>query len=898
LLDVDFKSNDLGRLARLATPRCRFSAGSKVQTTEGQLVGYPFSSNRDPNGINSIHCKTPRWRLDGESAEQATLDVSLNGQNYFGNFAFTFARELRLHRDVPMAGPNDSTNKTRIRLVGQGYRLRTRVPSIKWGLQSTEALSIAAVKDYTYSHDAFLDTVPGKQALRAYETEAASFPRADTPMTDGGSYENITLSSQLSDGSAEGVAYLEAGLDESLSRDSGQSTWTVYTYEPSSVEFYSYRTPNVLKMHPSAGLTKGGTFVEVLGTWFRYAPEYGIVPHCRFGDQIVRAHFDSTVRLVCQAPPSTYTAGKLSFEVSLNGLDWSSTGYTFAYYEEPVMADVYPDMGAVGGGEEVFIRGDKFTNNTDPSEFLCRFTPTTLQMPPKTTFAKFINATTISCPAPGGWPQGDRMILQVTWNGVDYDDNHFQYSYYSVHRAFPRSGPSNGRGGDIVVSGQGFRPDAGPRCKLNGTEHAPDAVSATEIRCPMPAAEAGESYFGNVDFAVTPNGHAWYPFEGGFQYYQQPVVEDIDPKTGPSSGVGIINFYGEGFRADYPLAELGCKVGGAPGKAYYVSARQVKCVVEDMPLPAEDQDALGATVSLNSYSYTEPAEKTSFRPYGIHHMQPSSGPVGGAATIVVQGQGFVAEEGITPRCRFGVPANYAIVEAEILSFTRLACRTPDFLPLTPTAALPRDVPFSIAISGDEFSPWTSTTHRFRFYEQPVLAKIEPEELEVGRVTEVYITAAEGSEFSEPMPAGLPPGPKDSSGSPSAGSLSTMKCKFGRFGEAAAVFVNSSVIKCTTPPTDESPDSVYREQVAVAVALNGQDFAEDTSSVEFTFLGTAPYVSFAAILMTLAAVAFLGYAVALLIEACYPAPKEDGEPPRVPRDPADALLRGDPNNINN
>jgi len=53
---------------------------------------------------------------------------------------------------------------------------------------------------------------------------------------------------------------------------------------------------------------------------------------------------------------------------------------------------------------------------------------------------------------------------------------------------------------------------------------------------------------------------------------------------------------------------------------------------------------------------------------------------------------------------------------------------------------------------------------------------------------------------------------------------------------------------------------------VSVALNGQDFAEDISTIEFTFVGTAPYVSFAAILMTLAAIAFLGYAIALLIES--------------------------------
>lgn len=71
-------------------------------------------------------------------------------------------------------------------------------------------------------------------------------------------------------------------------------------------------------------------------------------------------------------------------------------------------------------------------------------------------------------------------------------------------------------------------------------------------------------------------------------------MEDIDPKRGPSSGVGVINFYGENFRADYPLASLGCKIGDAAGKAYYVSPRQVKCVVEDIPLLSEDEDPLPA----------------------------------------------------------------------------------------------------------------------------------------------------------------------------------------------------------------------------------------------------------------------------------------------------------------
>merc|ERR1711970_1118236 len=102
----------------------------KTFVEEAQLVAFPFTQNRDANLINTIHCKTPRWQLDNDNTEQAQLDVSLNGQTWFGNYAFTFTREMRIHRDIPMAGPNK--NQTGIKAVGQGYRLRARTPSIRW----------------------------------------------------------------------------------------------------------------------------------------------------------------------------------------------------------------------------------------------------------------------------------------------------------------------------------------------------------------------------------------------------------------------------------------------------------------------------------------------------------------------------------------------------------------------------------------------------------------------------------------------------------------------------------------------------------------------------------------------------------------------------------------------
>ena len=246
-------------------------------------------------------------------------------------------------------------------------------------------------------------------------------------------------------------------------------------------------------------------------------PEYGIVPHCKFGDKIVRAKFDSNVRLVCLSPPNDDVNKAFSFEVSMNGIDWTSSGLTFSYYEEPILNDVFPDGGDSRGGTEVFFLGQKFTNITDkPQDFNCKFTPTTIKADPKVMPATYINSTAVSCKTPGGWSMGDRMQIQLTMNGVDYDNKGFMFVFYHIASAFPRSGPSNGLGGDILVSGEGFRAEQVPKCRLNGVVYEPKEITWNLIKCPMPAHQAGPEFFGAVDFAVTANGQDWFEFEEGF----------------------------------------------------------------------------------------------------------------------------------------------------------------------------------------------------------------------------------------------------------------------------------------------------------------------------------------------------------------------------------------------
>ncbi len=59
------------------------------------------------------------------------------------------------------------------------------------------------------------------------------------------------------------------------------------------------------------------------------------------------------------------------------------------------------------------------------------------------------------------------------------------------------------------------------------------------------------------------------------------------PHIGPSQGKGIIHFYGQNFRDDFPLSEVGCKIGEAVGKGIVISEHELKCVVTDMELVDE-----------------------------------------------------------------------------------------------------------------------------------------------------------------------------------------------------------------------------------------------------------------------------------------------------------------------
>ena|ERR1700733_1328281 len=150
------------------------------------------------------------------------------------------------------------------------------------------------------------------------------------------------------------------------------------------------------------------------------------------------------------------------------------------------------------------------------------------------------------------------------------------------------------------------------------------------------------------------------------------------PHIGPSEGKGIIYFYGADFREDYNNAEIGCRIGDSVGRGKVISKTTIKCVVEEIAL-VDEGFSHPASVALNSYSWAE--SNQTYVPYGVTGLYPNSGPYAGNTDILITGKGFSEDLEDKSKCRFGQNSQFAIVDAEVLSYDKMVCKSPPDLNL-------------------------------------------------------------------------------------------------------------------------------------------------------------------------------------------------------------------------
>lgn len=812
LTDFKFKTNNPDVFMEYAVFKCRFRSqdGREEIFTQGQAIAHPYKIGAEPTHIK---CNTPIWPLAGRNTEQVILDVTSNGFDYVGNFGFVFSDKMEIYRVSPLSGPNEGG--TDVKLVGSGFKPQEDV-MVKWGVvnmqladkgnvQSAAGQTFMKEKDFSSSSETVIPIHQRKiDNQKTYDSLMMKSPKlGNWHQTNGG------------------PIYLEIGAREDISNS--PSELGKYAYTTSFAEYYYYKQPVVKNIHPHGGPIEGGTEIVIEGAHFEFLPEYGVVPHCQIGDKIAEAKYESSVRIICPSPPGDSVDKKYPIKISLNGEDFIDTGKFFHYYKNSQILSIHPTSGPNTGGTTIKITGEHFSDLSNQNEFLCKFEPLNTDIPAKYISARYFNQTTILCASPGGFGNVDTVKVDVSFNGIDYTKSNKEFRYYNIITSSPKSGPTNGKGANVHIRGQGFKDDGNIKCKLDNIEYQPSHIEWDEIQCPVLESKK----VGSVPFEATVNGDDWHKFDN-FEYYEQPTVSSIYPKSGPNVGHGKIHFYGEKF-VEFKTAEVYCKVGDSYGKAKIIDKQNLECEISELPLTGSE-NAYPAQISLNNASWTEVSSGAQYNPYGIHHITPNSGPIDGGTEITVYGSGF--KNGGSPQCRFGVPGDYAIVSGKVLSHDKMVCNSPAGYNVPKQASLPFSVPFSISFNKEEYDPWTQSAHRFRFYDQPYISGCTPTQAEVGESKSVQVFSNQNTEFIQPIPI-----------EGSQYSDYGIFCKFGKYGSTPGALVSPTEIKCGTPTIQKSPEDLDKETVILSVAQNGQNFNEMRSNCDFTFTGTGDGSSF-------------------------------------------------------
>ena len=97
-------------------------------------------------------------------------------------------------------------------------------------------------------------------------------------------------------------------------------------------------------------------------------------------------------------------------------MDFVDTGFTFSYYTQPELTGLTPASGPYQGGTEIMLKGNLFSNITEPGTVKCRFSLKTgidgfRQTIPKTMPAFYIDEHTMMCLSPNGFIGGDRLYV-------------------------------------------------------------------------------------------------------------------------------------------------------------------------------------------------------------------------------------------------------------------------------------------------------------------------------------------------------------------------------------------------------------------------------------------------------------------------------------------------------
>jgi len=199
----------------------------------------------------------------------------------------------------------------------------------------------------------------------------------------------------------------------------------------------------------------------------------------------------------------------------------------------------------------------------------------------------------------GGW---NHLQVQVVGVGgiscLSAADVVFSYGILApcVQDISPPFGPVN-TSVDIRLIGEHFIPTVTFACLFGKQSVIATSVTAVEIVCPVPLSQDEST----VPVSISSDGVTWTPTGHNYTYYPNPILTDLDPTSGPSSGGTDVRVHGTGF---FATKTLKCMFGDleSPLPAFYESSTSVRCT---SPVNSENLTSVLVRITQNGVSYTE-----------------------------------------------------------------------------------------------------------------------------------------------------------------------------------------------------------------------------------------------------------------------------------------------------
>ena len=868
----------LDEINKYAKYTCMYEVNGKKKMTDGVYTKFPLN--------NTVHnlflCQSPKFI--NEVSDSAKIRISLNGYDFSDDFySIALTDPVNIYKIVPPCGPIEGG--TNVKIYGTGFQNNEK-SVFKWGPQNLVPMSSKSFLEKTNEQTTkeVLFDIQKSITLSTPEDESTKNELLES-LEDVEIQKIVVTSPHAPDDNDQmrtrgGLDYISVSKTNLLPLDDFLQEYYANNFIHTNFEFYYYRQIYIQSFYPPGAISKGGAKILIIGAWFQNKPHYGVKPYCKFGNTVVEGEFLSTVRIVCEAPPSDKEFIQVPLAVSLNGEDWVEAEKYFRYYgdfKNAVFDSIEPNSGPTSGGTNVKIYGKGFTSIFDESDLMCQFEPVETveeigpdgnkiikeipsKMEPRNVPARLSSlsrernqkiekdnvehkikeeGTYIECQAPSGWPKGAKTNVKIAFDGQTFLDTKKNFYFFQIDEISPKAGPNTGEG-NIDFIGGGFEQEGNISMFINDNSYKP--LNASDKRIVFDLPEMAENYTGYVDLDILVNGVDKIEFKDGFYYYQQPTVDSVYPKVGPSSGKTIFHVFGKDFKDDFRGAQVTCKVGSCLGKGEIISEKEVKCNFDNLPVEeleyTEKEDGTktksgnSIQVALNGISFTKKNPNLLINTYSIQEISPVSGPIETGTIIIVKGTGFIPSENI--RCRFGVPGYFSYTEGTYIDYNKITCPSPKKFEIPNGGSLPFTVPFSIAFNDEEFSPWTQSSHVFTFYQTPDIVHVTPNEVNTTSISPVYFKSdvEEKQFFSMPLASIKEEEYQilNKDGEPMRQVKKSVinqpiTCRFGKHGVTEGEYINQTDMTCLTPKFQDEDNDIVYEEISLEVAPNGVDYIE-------------------------------------------------------------------------